>query len=112
VLGRLGLAAVAALAAEAGPDALAGAGIVAGHGFATLDTNAVYDARRRSRGTGAADPRLFPATSPNAVAGEAAIAFRLTGPGFAVGATLDGGREALAAAAELVSAGDADRMVV
>jgi len=111
-LARLALAAVAALAGEVGKDALVGAGIIAGHALATLDTNARFDARKRERGAVAVEPRLFPATSPNAVAGECAILYGLTGPGFAVGAGLDGGIEALACAAEFVAAGDADRMVV
>jgi 3-oxoacyl-[acyl-carrier-protein] synthase-1/3-oxoacyl-[acyl-carrier-protein] synthase II len=109
---RLGLAAVAALAAEVGREALAGGGIVAGHALATIDTNEAFDARRRARGATLVDPRAFPATSPNAIAGECAIVYGLTGPAFAVGAGLDGGMEALARAAELVAAGDADRMVV
>jgi 3-oxoacyl-[acyl-carrier-protein] synthase-1/3-oxoacyl-[acyl-carrier-protein] synthase II len=111
-LARLGLTAVAALAGVVGRDALAGAGIVAGHGFATLDTNDVFDARKRARGATAVEPRLFPATSPNAVAGECAIVYGLTGPSFAVGAGLDGGTEALRAAATTSAAGDAERMVV
>ncbi len=109
---RLGLAAVAALAAETGRDAIAGAGMVAGHALATLDTNDGYDARRRARGATFVEPRVFPATSPNAIVGECAIAFKLTGPSFSVGAGLDGAMEALAAAAEMVAGGDADRMVV
>ncbi len=109
---RLGVAAVAALAEEAGRDALAGAGVVAGHALATIDTNEGFDARLRARGATAAEPRVFPATSPNALAGECAIAFKLTGPSFSVGAGLDGAMEALARAAELVASGDADRMVV
>ncbi|MFT3776055.1 MAG: beta-ketoacyl synthase N-terminal-like domain-containing protein [Minicystis sp.] len=109
---RLGLGAVAALAAEVGRDAIAGAGIVAGHGLATIDTNDGFDARRRARGATAVEPRVFPATSPNAIVGECAIVFKLTGPSFAVGAGLDGGLEALAAAADLVAAGDADCVVV
>jgi 3-oxoacyl-[acyl-carrier-protein] synthase-1/3-oxoacyl-[acyl-carrier-protein] synthase II len=55
---------------------------------------------------------VFPATSPNALVGECAIAFRLTGPSFAVGAGLDAGMEAIADARELCAAGDADRVVV
>jgi 3-oxoacyl-[acyl-carrier-protein] synthase-1/3-oxoacyl-[acyl-carrier-protein] synthase II len=111
-LGRLGMTAVAALAESVGREALRGAGIVAGHGLATLDTNDRFDARKRERGATNVEPRVFPATSPNAVAGEAAIAFGLTGPSFAVGAGLDGGTEALAAGTELVAAGDASRVVV
>jgi len=109
---RLGLASVAALAAEVGRDALAGAGIVAGQALATIDTNEGFDARRRERGPTAAPPRVFPATSPNAIVGECAIPFELTGPSFSAGAGLDGAMEALAAAAELCAAGDADRVVV
>jgi 3-oxoacyl-[acyl-carrier-protein] synthase-1/3-oxoacyl-[acyl-carrier-protein] synthase II len=109
---RLGLSALAALAAVVGREALAGAGIVAGQAFATLDTNDGFDARRRARGAAAAEPRVFPATSPNAVVGECAIVYRLTGPSFSVGAGLDAAMEALARAAELVAAGDADRVVV
>lgn len=109
---RLGLASVAALAEEVGRDTLRGAGIVAGHALATVDTNEVYDARRRARGARFVEPRLFPATSPNAVAGECAIVYQLTGPSFATSAGLGGALEALRAAAELIAAGDADRMVV
>ncbi len=109
---RLGLSAVAALAGEVGRDALAGAGIVAGHALATIDTNDLFDAKKRQKGAAWVDPRLFPATSPNAIAGECAIVYKLTGPSFSVGAGLDGGVEALARAAELVAAGDADHMVV
>ncbi|WP_437332703.1 beta-ketoacyl synthase N-terminal-like domain-containing protein [Sorangium sp. So ce394] len=109
---RLGLTAVAALADVVGEGALRGAGIVAGHALATIDTNDVYDARRRARGARFVEPRLFPATSPNAIAGECAIAYQLTGPSFAVGAGLGGALEALRAAAELVASSDADRMVV
>ncbi|WP_437894052.1 beta-ketoacyl synthase N-terminal-like domain-containing protein [Sorangium sp. So ce124] len=109
---RLGLTAVAALAAIVGADRLRGAGIVAGHALATIDTNDTYDARRRARGARFVEPRLFPATSPNAIAGECAIAYQLTGPSFAVGAGLGGALEALRAAADLVASSDADRMVV
>ena len=86
--------------------------MVVGHALATLETNHTFDARKRARGATAVEPRLFPATSPNAVAGECAILFGLTGPSFAVSAGLDGGIEALGAAAELVAAGDADRVIV
>jgi 3-oxoacyl-[acyl-carrier-protein] synthase-1/3-oxoacyl-[acyl-carrier-protein] synthase II len=109
---RLGLAAVAALAEKVGRAALEGAGIVAGHALATLDTNAQFYARLSARGPGGVDPRLFPATSPNAVAGECAIVYRMTGPSFAVGAGLGGAIEALGCGAELVASGDADRIVV
>jgi 3-oxoacyl-[acyl-carrier-protein] synthase II len=111
-LGRLVLAAVAALLEAVGPSALAGAGLVVGHGLASLETNAIFDLRRRERGPRHVEPRRFPATSPNVCAGECAIAFQLTGPSFAVGASLRGGSEALEIARDLVATGDADRMVV
>ena len=107
---RMALAAVARLAKVYGP--LAGAGIVVGQAFATIETNAAYFARILSRGARAAEPRRFPYTSPNAVAGECGVAFGLTGPGFAVGGGLHAAVEALAIAAQLVQSGDAERMVV
>ena len=85
---------------------------MAGHGLATLDTNALFDARKRERGARAVEPRLFPATSPNAIGGECAIVFGMTGPSFAVGAGLGGAMEALARGVELCAAADAERVVV
>ncbi|HEX4446356.1 MAG TPA: beta-ketoacyl synthase N-terminal-like domain-containing protein, partial [Polyangiaceae bacterium] len=107
---RLALAAIARLQATTGP--LAGAGVVVGTALATLETNALFAARIRERGARAAEPRRFPYTSPNAVAGECSIVFRMTGPSFSVGGGMHAGIEALAAAALLVEGGDADRVVV
>jgi 3-oxoacyl-[acyl-carrier-protein] synthase-1/3-oxoacyl-[acyl-carrier-protein] synthase II len=107
---RLALSAVADLEAACGP--LAGAGIVVGSALATIETNALFAARLRDRGVGAAEPRRFPYTSPNAVAGECCIAFGLTGPSFSVGGGMHAALEALACAALVVEAGDANRMVV
>ena len=76
------------------------------------EQNELFDVRRRERGVRAVEPRRFPATSPNAAAGECAIAFRLTGPSFAVGGSLHGGLEALAVARDLIAAGDAETMLV
>ncbi len=112
---RLTIAAVARLRealAAAGHGDLAGAGIVVGHGLATLDTNAAYLARITAAGVGRGEPRRFPYTTPNAAAGECAVAFGLTGPAFAVGCGPHGGLEALATAADLVRAGVAERIVV
>ncbi len=64
---QLALAAVFRLEAACGP--LAGAGVIVGSALATLETNALFAARIRERGTLAAEPRRFPYTSPNAVAG-------------------------------------------
>jgi 3-oxoacyl-[acyl-carrier-protein] synthase II len=110
LLTRLALAAVAKLAEIEG--SLAGAGIVVGTALATLETNAIFHARIRDKGARGAEPRRFPYTSPNAAPGECALHFSLTGPGFAVGSGLHAGVEALAVAAALVEAGDAERMVV
>jgi 3-oxoacyl-[acyl-carrier-protein] synthase II len=107
---RLALAAVARLEACCGP--LTGAGVVVGSALATVETNALYAARLRERGARAAAPRVFPYTSPNAVAGECSIAFGLTGPSFSVGGGLHAGLEALAAGTLLVEGADAERIVV
>jgi 3-oxoacyl-[acyl-carrier-protein] synthase II len=107
---RLALAAIARLEAQTGP--LAGAGVVVGTALATLETNALFAARIRERGARAAEPRRFPYTSPNAVAGECSIVFRLSGPSFSVGGGMHAGIEALAVAAILIEGGDADRVVV
>ncbi|AKV01773.1 3-oxoacyl-[acyl-carrier-protein] synthase, KASII [Labilithrix luteola] len=95
-----------------GKEGLGGAGIVVGHGLATIDTNALYQARVRTAGASRGEPRRFPYTTPNAAAGECAIAFGLTGPAFAVGGGPHGGLEALAVAADLVRTRVADRIVV
>lgn len=112
---RLTMAAVGLLReqlAAAGQGTLDGAGILVGHGLATIDTNAAYLARIRSAGASRGEPRRFPYTTPNAPAGETAVAFGLTGPAFAVGGGPHGGLEALAVAADLVRGGVADRIVV
>ncbi|HMI87052.1 MAG TPA: beta-ketoacyl synthase N-terminal-like domain-containing protein [Polyangiaceae bacterium] len=111
-LARLVLTAVHELSATTGPAAWEGGGVIVGHGLATLEQNELFDGRRRERGPRAVEPRRFPATSPNAAVGECAIAFRLTGPSFAVGGSLHGGLEALAVARDLVAAGDAATMLV
>jgi 3-oxoacyl-[acyl-carrier-protein] synthase II len=107
---RLALAALVLLEARSGK--LGGAGLVVGSALATLETNALFAARIRERGARAAAARVFPYTSPNAVAGECSIVFGLTGPSFAVGGGLHAGLEALAAGALLVEGGDAERVAV
>ncbi len=107
---RLSLAAVAALSADCGD--LAGAGLVVGTALGPIETNALFAARLREGGVRAAEPRVFAYTSPNTAVGECSIAFGLRGPSFAVGGGMHAGVEALAVAAVLVEAGDADRVVV
>jgi 3-oxoacyl-[acyl-carrier-protein] synthase-1/3-oxoacyl-[acyl-carrier-protein] synthase II len=111
-LGLLALMAVTALRERVSVDRFVGAGIVGGHGLATLDTNERFYTRLRDKGPRWVDPRLFPATSPNAGVGHCAIAFGVRGPSFAVNAGLGGGMEAVLAAGELIAAGDVDRMIV
>ncbi len=107
---HLALGALARLEQEHG--ALNGAGVIVGTALGTVETNASFAARLRERGAAGVEPRRFPYTSPNAVAGECSIAFGLTGPSFAVGGGMHAALEAFAAAALLIEAGDADRMVV
>jgi 3-oxoacyl-[acyl-carrier-protein] synthase-1/3-oxoacyl-[acyl-carrier-protein] synthase II len=110
---RLTLAATALLEDETGgPGAFRGAGIIVGHGLATIETNAAFEARILVAGAARAEPRRFAYTSPNACAGECAVAFGLTGPAFAVGGGAHGGIEAIGAAADLVRTGIAERIVV
>ena len=107
---RYALAAVAKLEDALG--SLKGAGVVVGHAYATLETNRLFYGRLRDRGARFVEPRRFAYTSPNAVAGECSVAFGLTGPGLAVSSGLHGAVEALAVAAQLVRAGDADALIV
>lgn len=109
---RLALSAVATLVARLGRDVCDGAGLVLGHGLATVETNALFAARLRAAGAARAEPRRFPYTTPNAAAGECAVAFGLRGPVFAVGGGPHGGVEALGVAATLVRSGVAARMIV
>jgi 3-oxoacyl-[acyl-carrier-protein] synthase-1/3-oxoacyl-[acyl-carrier-protein] synthase II len=110
---RLAIAAVCALEdASGGRGSMRGAGIVVGHGLATIETNARFLARIVEAGASRAEPRRFPYTTPNAAAGECAVAFGLTGPAFAVGGGPHGGIEALGVAADLVRARVVDRVVV
>ena len=109
-LTRLALGAVGELVRRDG--SLAGASVVVGAAFATLETNAAFFARIRERGARMAEPRRFPYTSPNAAAGDCSAAFGLTGASFAVGSGLHAGLEALIVAATLVRGGDTDRVVV
>jgi 3-oxoacyl-[acyl-carrier-protein] synthase-1/3-oxoacyl-[acyl-carrier-protein] synthase II len=109
---RFAIAAVEGLRERVGAAALEGAGVIVGHSLATLETNALFASRMRSRGVRMSEPRRFPYTTPNAVAGECGVVFGLRGPGLAVGSGLHGSVEALAIASDLVASGDADAMVV
>jgi len=106
-LSGLVLLAIAALREENG--FATQTGVVCGTAAATLEIDADFERRRRRR---RAEPRRFPATSPNLCAGEASIAYQLLGPSFTVGASPAAGVEALLVAHDWVSAGLADRLVV
>lgn len=112
-LARRALGATHALLAGAAPRLdRSRVAVVVGHALATLETNDAFDRRKRERGAAHVEPRRFPATTPNAVAGQLAIAFGLHGPSLALGAGLRGARDALAVAADLVEARDADVALV
>jgi hypothetical protein len=66
----------------------------------------------RSAGAARAEPRRFPFTTPNAASGETAIAFKLTGPSFAVGGGAPGGVEGRRGAADRVRGAVSDRIIV
>lgn len=106
---RLALLACGTLAKET---AIRGAGIVLGTVLATIDVNAVYDENLRKKGAAFAEGRRFAYTTPNAAAGECAMAFGLTGPNLAVSRGVDAAVEANEIAQDLVRGGDAERVVV
>jgi 3-oxoacyl-[acyl-carrier-protein] synthase-1/3-oxoacyl-[acyl-carrier-protein] synthase II len=87
-------------------------GVIVGSVAATLEADAAFAARVMARGAEYAEPRRFPATSPNACAGHVAIAFGLGGPSHAVGAGPGAAREAVEVARDWLAAGDADAMLV
>jgi 3-oxoacyl-[acyl-carrier-protein] synthase-1/3-oxoacyl-[acyl-carrier-protein] synthase II len=104
------LAATAAARLEPRPGA--GAGVIVGHALATVDINERFYARVLARGPTAAEPRLFPPTSPNLVAGQLGILFSWTGPGAAIASGPGGAIDPLAIARTLVEGGIADEIVV
>lgn len=98
--------------AERARASLRGGGVVVGHSLATVDINDRFYARVLARGPAAAEPRIFPPTSPNLVPGQLAILFGLTGPSAATCSSLAGAIEAYEVAHDLVAAGDAPSVVV
>lgn len=87
-------------------------GVIVGTMSASLECNELFSQRLRERGPRGAEPRRFPATSPNLPAGRAAIAFGLQGPAFSVGAGPWAALEALLLGIELLQAGDARSLLV
>ncbi len=109
---RLSLLAIGSLAEKVSREALKGAGIVLGTALATIDVNAIYDENFRKKGAAYAEARRFAYTTPNAAAGECAMAFGLTGPNLACSRGPDAYAEANEIARDLIRAGDAERVVV
>jgi 3-oxoacyl-[acyl-carrier-protein] synthase-1/3-oxoacyl-[acyl-carrier-protein] synthase II len=97
---------------ELTPEQRKSCGVIVGTMSATLEVNEMFAARLRERGARGAEPRRFPATSPNLAPGRAAIAFGLQGPSFSVGAGPAAALEALLLGVELLAAGDAQSLLV
>ena len=110
----LGLSAASSLleAQELAPEARKSCGVIVGTMSASLEVNELFAARLRERGARGAEPRRFPATSPNLAPGRVAIAFGLQGPNFSVGAGPAAALEALLLGLELLAAGDAQSLLV
>jgi 3-oxoacyl-(acyl-carrier-protein) synthase len=87
-------------------------GVIVGSAASVVENDDAFDLRLREQGVRAAEPRRFPATSPNVPAGQCAIAFGLRGPAFAVGAGPEAPFEALLVAWDLLASGDADALLV
>lgn len=81
--------------------------VVYGSALASLVTNVRYYDKVQRRGLRMADPKRFPYTSPNAAAGEVAIAFGLVGPNVCLTSGFASGVQALVVAARLVARGRA-----
>lgn len=94
------------------PEARKACGVIVGTMSATLEVNELFAARLRERGARGAEPRRFPATSPNLAPGRAAIAFGLQGPNFSVGAGPAAALEALLLGIELLASGDTQALLV
>lgn len=111
-LSALVATAVASLVRRRGVPLDPRAGVIVGTTSATLEANAEFAERPRARGARSAEPRRFPATSPNLAPGQCSIAFGVVGPAFAVGSGPDAAVEAVEVALDLVRAGDAPEIVV
>ncbi|HYP97729.1 MAG TPA: beta-ketoacyl synthase N-terminal-like domain-containing protein [Polyangiaceae bacterium] len=94
------------------PEARKSCGVIVGTMSASLEVNELFAVRLRERGVKGAEPRRFPATSPNLAPGRAAIAFGLQGPNFSVGAGPAAALEALLLGVDLLAAGDAQSLLV
>jgi 3-oxoacyl-[acyl-carrier-protein] synthase-1/3-oxoacyl-[acyl-carrier-protein] synthase II len=111
-LDALSLLAASAVAQLQDRGALAGdgAGVVVGHSLATLDINERFFSKVLGKGPRFAEPKLFPPTSPNLVAGQLAILFGLRGPSAALAGGPNTALDPMART--LVRCGDCERVVV
>jgi 3-oxoacyl-[acyl-carrier-protein] synthase-1/3-oxoacyl-[acyl-carrier-protein] synthase II len=108
----LTLSALASVLAACNVEDRHSCGVIVGTMSATVEVNEAFALRLRERGPRGAEPRRFPATSPNLAPGRAAIAFGLQGPALSVGAGALASLEALLLAIELLEAGDAESLFV
>ena len=86
------------------------AGIVLGSAFGAVDATSAFMRRLQTKGPRLASPADFPSLVPSSPAGHVSIYHRLEGPGLVVADLALSGEAALVQAAELVAAGDVDRM--
>ncbi|HWZ87940.1 MAG TPA: beta-ketoacyl synthase N-terminal-like domain-containing protein, partial [Polyangiaceae bacterium] len=108
----LTLSAIASVLTSTNLDARERCGVLVGTTSATVEVDEAFAVRLRERGPRGAEPRRFPATSPNLAPGRAAIAFALHGPAFSVGSGAHAALEALLLGIELLEAGDAESLFV
>ncbi len=106
---RAGCAAIALALADAGLDRDGNRqpiGIVAGTRYGCSETDLEYFDTTKDHTGAFASPNLFSFTLPGIAIGEAAIHFKLTGPVFTVGETVENrGCTALAVAVDLLASG-------
>ncbi len=106
------LSAIASVLAQVPLERPQATGVLVGTMAATIEVDEAFAVRLRERGPRGAEPRRFPATSPNLAPGRAAIAFGLEGPALSVGAGAFAALEALLLGIELLEAGDAESLFV
>jgi 3-oxoacyl-[acyl-carrier-protein] synthase II len=92
--------------------AASGVGLVLGTAFGNVERTMAFLGRAAERGPRYVPPAEFPHLVPSAPAGNASIYAGLTGPVFAVSDLAQSGEAALAAGADLLELGVAERCVV
>jgi 3-oxoacyl-[acyl-carrier-protein] synthase II len=88
-----------------------GTGAVLGSAFGSVDASAAFMHRLFEKGPRFASPAEFPNLVPSSPAGHVSIYLGLRGPVFATADLSASGESAIAQAAQLVAAGDGDRIV-